>query len=1314
MKRRYQRFMAAVFAGCCLFTSACSPILNQFNPLDVELNHETPAKREQTTPKPEIEEQIQDLIDREGQDKYDTVEGEDAYYLLPTGVSLPSGLIDFQSLGFMDDKTTCYAYQALYALPDETGLGGMPVQGKARSEPAETTSAMSAHQMVTMLVLYQVETKTYQVLYHSLEDVVVSDVETLDDTKAATRHLRVCKASALLEKKKETDSLSEEEILALPLCEKMNTQLLGDGTFLFYHDGYGYTFDQNGTLNTRHNLRNYLKNITYMYGPSGYMYGNYGLNELMSRPWEKAGDICTISDIVIDEYGYFYIRLSISKKEISIEDEEDLLNLDRDTTQLYCRVFSVDIGKDESQKTGQENLFYSQNINYQKEVDSWMDVDGKVLPFDTKPTEEQIAEEAKTKEQIMQEFPAKFDVFTFCRTGFQVRLDLEKVQNTEKGAVPVESGVTPKTLTEYLQDVKQAAKAKGEDYAREQYGKNFFVSLPGSQGSGERERYALENAAIPEDPVQKDQEYKRKFTIEYTVTETDAEGNEHTRTEQETREETASFPERMETAFPEGSNVLYSIETVRDCSLASTAGNGVLEYIQTISDSPFHGSATEIQWKTVKKDSKKDNEGSSQNMGVSESVKTWTVPDLAKRLILLPASNQKNASPILIMNGEEGIYFSDDSSGSDTWEIHGIPYEELTSQTQSLGADFYYDASRAVYIKQSGRDWIYLASPSEGILKVNADLGDNPSEKLQVSAKKAGRVSRISPYPCYGIRISENGTECQAIGFPTNAYTYNESDQFRAKVYTVSLADEDAQLNQLSFVFDRNTPLKRTFWEETLARADADAASPAFKQVMQNLAFKDTSAARRYRNYLIREVNTKMEARREIGRLAGLLNESNQDTFPRYVFEAYHTLLTELDGTQQNAEELMNAMQMAGTALQGEKKQSWGMGSVVKQTVLKEMQNLAWPDFSSPNDMEDEIIVTYITSDITIQRRILNGDDTVWNEIYQNCGIVKNAGTKPDTEETSNLWSVQDYETYYKERAKKWRDARNAFLNYLGLNQTFFSDLLEEDLSMKEETCTTKTAVETLILSLCRQWSKDPEIQGKSDYELVKYLREKQDCSKEAWNQKMEELSVDLQLDYTRNGYDQRGNYEVRKAAKQMEQDWKEAQRDQKTVSSAGKRVLDSFRSTGSKEEQQKAWKLFLISAGLENVSGEEQLEAYRNYLQKEVSDREQVPGVLMKIAGKTLPDTTGLEQRCDQCQTVSDVEDLLANIYVERPEVKRLFTGNRQDTPTIEEMATKMQEENGLTKTQWQELMETLLAQTNIEVSYDAFAAYQKEQQES
>lgn len=1379
--KRYRMITAAILVCCILMTTACSPILDHLNPFDVELDYEQPKKREQKTPEMEIDKQVQQIIEQEERDKYDKVDGTDAYYLLPTGTALPSGLVDFQSFGFLDDKTTCYAYQALYALPDETGFGGMPMQGQADAAKSAEVSEQSAHQMVTMLLLYQVETKRYQVLYHNLEEVVVSYVETLDDAQNGTRHLRVSKASALPAGKKATDKLSEQEVADLPLCEKIYTQILGDGSFLFYYDGCGYMFDQNGNLKIRYNLRNYLQNITYAYGPSGYMYGKYGDDELESRPWEKAGDIYTISDMVVDEHGYFYIRLCMSKKEIHSDDVENMTDPDKDMTQLYCRVFSVDVGSSQEQDAQLENAFYSQNLNYQSEVDAWMRVDGQVLSFDEEPTEEMIEEAAGTQESIMQEYPAQFDEFTFCRNNFPVRLELEKIQNDGGEIAPVGIGMTPQLLSWYLQEVHKAVSERGETYAREHYGRNFFVSLPKSSSEREeRERFALENPAIPDRPDPRMQEQVRTFTIEYPVTETDEEGNEQETTVQEERTEKASFIERMETRFPEGTNVLYSRETVRDCSLAATAGNGVLEYTQSyfdIKNDKQNGYETEIQWKMGSTEPRSERD----EIGISSKMKTAVIPDLAKRLLLLNAQNQEDAPPLLFMSGEHGIYFSDTTAGSslqEDWVIKGIPYEEMTKQTQSLGSDFYYDASRAVRVKRKNRDWIYLASPTDGILKINTTLGDQPDE-LRMSAEKAGRVSQISSYPCFGIRIDENGTMCQAIGFPTNDYIYNENDQFRAKVYTVSLEDADAQLNQLSFVFDQNDLLKRTFLNEALERESSASTLPAFRQVLQNLAFEETEAShiKSYQEYLTREVDKKMEARREIGRLSGILNESNRDTFPRYVFEAYHTMLRELKSPE-DVEELFISLRMAKDALEGKasgdrqtvlqnvKKEVGGnLSFAVWPQILDAMKALYWPDGSyqafeeayfkqiknkkipkneirlsdgtsiagagnesvsyawvyrnySKNCSENEMVAAYVSSDETIQQRIVNGDITVWKEIYEVCGIDKEVIEERNKKENPQFWSVQEYETYMKGKALKWRAARQRLLGYLGLSQlpekqTFFSNLLEEDFSMKEKNCGTAAAVEAWILSLCRQWSQNTEIQGKSDYDLIKFLRENQGYSRDDWDRKMEELARNLQWNCTRSGYDQRETYEVRKAADQMEIDWNEAQTEKKNVISAGQRLLESFRNSASQEESQKAWKLFLLSVGLEADSKGGLLEAYQDYLKKEVSDREQVKNRLVELVGGKVAQNTDLEQRYDSCQTVSDVEALLAKLYTERQEMQGNFAGNRKETLTVEEMVERMQQENHLTKAQWQTKMEQILEQIHIEVSYAAFIAYQQKQNE-
>ncbi|WP_432628117.1 hypothetical protein [Brotaphodocola sp.] len=197
-----RRILTMTLVMSMTLLTACSPILKSFDPDNVQLSYRVPEKREQKTPDMEIETQMMKMIAQVNRDKYDAVDGTDAYYLLPTGTPLPEGLVDFQSLGFLDDKTTCYAYQALYALDDGSGLGGMPEQGTAGPMEDVKEAADHIHQMVTVLMKYNTETREYKVLYHKIEDVVVSYVVTEDDSDTTAKRLRVSKASELPEGKR--------------------------------------------------------------------------------------------------------------------------------------------------------------------------------------------------------------------------------------------------------------------------------------------------------------------------------------------------------------------------------------------------------------------------------------------------------------------------------------------------------------------------------------------------------------------------------------------------------------------------------------------------------------------------------------------------------------------------------------------------------------------------------------------------------------------------------------------------------------------------------------------------------------------------------------------------------------------------------------------------------------------------------------------------------------------------------------------------------------------------------------------------------
>lgn len=1443
--KRCRQILAMAVVVCMMFLTACSPILKSFDPNNVQLSYRVPEKREQEIPKMEIETQALQIIAQTDRDKYDAVDGTDAYYLLPTGTPLPTGLVDFQSLGFLDDKTTCYAYQALYDLKDESGLGGMPEQGLAGPVENVDRSENAVHQMVTILMKYNTETKKYKVLYHKIEEVVVSYVEVEDekgttgDTEAAgtvgttdaasseearsrakTKRLRVSKASELPTGKKATDALTSKEIEALPVCEKIYTQILRNGVFLFYHDGYGHTFSNKGEEDTVHCLRNYLERITYLYGPNGY-YSKYADQDLKgsNRPWERSGDVYTISDITVDENGYFYIRLCMTKKEINIRGGIDISQMpdpEKDMTQIYCRVFCVDVGQnsasgDKKNSDQTDNYFVSENQNYQNTVEKWMSVNNKVIPFgEGKPSEEQIAEEVKTADALKKEFPDTFGVFTFNKTSLDVNLYFGKMEKEEGGTKATGIPMDPERLRMYLHILD-----KNKISAKNAMNNTFFLGAPseekqdgkksGTIGSVGINAFAFETNVWPTMPTAVQDKLERTFTIEYTETETDSEGNEKHVTRTEERKETAFFVKEMRTSFPKGTNVLFSKETEDDCSIAPSSRNGVIGYKQKqyeVKDGKLNVTETDINWT--------ENTGEFNWLeNVPEELRKMivvTVPDRAKKILMLEPSSTgtESSSPLLFMTGENGIYYGNlnkkTPKGTVMMEaILGIPYEEMVESTESLGSDVYYDPVRAEYLVKDQKNWLYLASPTEGILKINLALGDSKNS-LSTTAKKAGRVSRIYPYPCFGIHMDESGDAFRVIAFQNDQYSYEDIDQFRAKVYRVPLDDAQAQLNQMSFVFDLNDDLKKQMINEMLGETDQSAQSDGFTHTLENMGIQNQSAdhVKSYRSYLRNIVNRKIEARRQIGRISGVMNENTENTFPRYAFEQYSTILKELktnqdvekflllmkiakntfEGVSQNKQELVNGLknEIAGTTLADQSAES----------VAAQISKFIWPDFTNKNfeESDDKIknlqnssmnlkdinfagmncteeqqqkirksketasylwiyrnlsknreevekIAAYISADQAIQERILNGDKEVWNEVYMDCGISRTEIEERGKTENPKLVSAIDYEEFIKERAGEWRSGREFLLTLQDMGDqateksAFFSRLLNKDLAMQEKECRTGTAVESLILSLCRAWSENEEVSKKSDYDLIKFLQEKNGYSQRIWKREMEEIADDLNMDCSITGYSNRGNYLVRKMADRMEDDNYEAQENRSVIKNPGQLVLESMKDAENQSPwTSDAWKIQLVNAGIEADSTDSRLKSYSLYLKKEVQDREKVKTELETLSGVKVTEDKNLEEQYDSCKTVDDIEVLLAGLYVERPEIKQYYTGEQESqaesqpqetktSMTIDEMVERMRTQSGLTRDQWTKKMETLLDQMEVKLGASDFLEYEEKLKE-
>ncbi|WP_432628116.1 hypothetical protein [Brotaphodocola sp.] len=1206
-----------------------------------------------------------------------------------------------------------------------------------------------------------------------------------------------------------TDKLTSEEIEALPLCEKIYTQILGNGSFLFYHDGYGYTFANKGEEATSHCLRNYLERITYLYGPSGYYnkYANENLNG-SDRPWERSGDVYTISDITVDENGYFYIRLCITKKEVNIRGGIDLSKMpdpENDMTQIYCRVFSIDVGEDfavENSQVSDEtaNYFVSENQNYQNAVNEWMSVDGQVISFgEGKPSEKQIAERVGTAEALKNKYKDTFGVFVFNKSSFPVHLYVGRTK-TEKNEVKAYGiPLDPELLRLYIQ---QGDKHTGALKSLNTFFVGFYSGQQESTGKANTigqmgtNAFAFENNVMPAMPTVVQDEVERTFTVEYTETETDDEGNEVSRTRTEERTETAFFVKEVRTSFPKATNVLFSKETVNDCSLAPSSREGVVEYTQNqydIRNGKLNVTETEILWKAKASQFS----WSDDLIKILRNLVATVIPDRAKKILMLESDTQKTSSPLLLMTGENGIYYGNPSAMMGSVTMRGIPYEEMTTSTESLGSDFYYDPVRAAYMIKNQKEWLYLASPAEGILKINLGLGD-AKNSLSTTAEKAGRVSKIYPYPCFGIHTDESGNAFRVIAFQTDEYSYDDIDQFRAKVYQVPLDDAQAQLNQMSFVFDLNDRLQRQFMNEVFDNKDLSAAGSVFSRTLRNMGIQDVSAdhVKSYLAYLRDIVNRKIEARRQIGTITGIMNLETENAFPRYAFEQYNTILKELK-TDQDVEKFFLLIGVAKNTFEGVAKNQQELVQDLKAQVARsassqsggsavsQISKIIWPDFTnknfeetysrfktlqnssmrlrdidfsgmnctdeqeqnmkkgketqtyywiylnlSKNREEVEKIAAYISADQDIQKRILEDDQKVWDEIYTDCGLSRDEIENRVKTENPKLVSVIDYEAAIRERAKEWRSARALLLTLQGMNdgeaekRTFFSRLLSKDLAMQEKECKSGTMVESLILSLCRDWPSSDEISGKSDYDLVKFLQERNGYTERTWKREMDELAEDLSLDCSLTGYSNRGNYAVRKMADQMEDNVYDAKEHPSAIKNPGQLILESMKESGDQTPwTSKEWQFQLVNAGIPANSTEPRLSEYSLYLKKEVQDRENVKTELETLAGVKVPENRNIEEQYDSCNTVDDIETLLAGLYVERPEMKQYYTGGKesqgepqaqksQETKTaltIDDMVKKMRTQSGLTEDQWTKKMETLLAQMEIKVSASDFFEYEE-----
>ena len=136
-----------------LALSGCESII-----LDADVNKATVATY--TVPVSTVSESVAVETDLELTEEKYAIQGTDAFYILPAHRPGPKNIVDFQILDFINGTTMIYAYQALDASGDSSGLGGAPEQGTAQDTDNNAGKAITdTETMATVLMAYQINTR---------------------------------------------------------------------------------------------------------------------------------------------------------------------------------------------------------------------------------------------------------------------------------------------------------------------------------------------------------------------------------------------------------------------------------------------------------------------------------------------------------------------------------------------------------------------------------------------------------------------------------------------------------------------------------------------------------------------------------------------------------------------------------------------------------------------------------------------------------------------------------------------------------------------------------------------------------------------------------------------------------------------------------------------------------------------------------------------------------------------------------------------------------------------------------------------------
>lgn len=749
-------FLAAFLSGCT------SSILLPGGDI-TDMIPETTSAPETTKSEQELEEARREAAEKEEIEKYASVPGERAFYLLPAGIPWPGGMCSFTLLDVISGNTTVYAYQTLYDLSDRKGLGGMPENGKKGKDETvgkdflrylpeskgskDIDGPMTSDlEMATIVMMYNFDTGEYRVLFHDLQDVKV--VLTVADDAVEYK----VQAGELVS---DFGKLDLSQIKAARIAE---------GRYVFYYKEHVYTVSaEDGSvseLNIREDIRSLMKYC----------------NDKKELLWHA-------EKIVTDENNEIYLLLQSADEEAMDYDSTKDVDKGKSSVKQYLLTLSVDKEKP---------VFQSDNLSFETQKAAFLAYDGKSVDFgecSEEPDKSKILKQIGSPEDILKKYNDQFYIW-YKQSGSRNYLLYYYDKNNTK-VYPV-----------------------GDYYPAP--GTDWYVRIEEKIG----EKTAVADAYLgPQEKgiacTDTTETFERRVEIKYHTKREekyyDDDGNEQTRIIIE--DHSFEYTDGMQlircrnAVFPiTGFHWFWHVPSARD--IGNSPYTGVLDWLSTDPDPDNEketGSA-DIRWDAsgtpfFKIEEKEED----KKYGVS-----FQHPLKLTDMRFEPVDDSGNEFPVLYIDDTENIYvfynFSKDllTEKEDWADSFVIPKSEL-SIDQIKGNDgkpvISFTENSTLLRKENGSPWLYSASVTDGLTKLS----------LTVSGSARRLPGRVLGFPCLCVYPSGEKDTLLVFGFESEGSSFKEADLPYARVYKVDFYEEQILRNMIYFFVDRQENSSYTY-----------------------------------------------------------------------------------------------------------------------------------------------------------------------------------------------------------------------------------------------------------------------------------------------------------------------------------------------------------------------------------------------------------------------------------------------------------------------------------------------------------------------